>query len=499
MAEQNYKKTVSGSIGAGMRSLMGGSGRRYYILEHKAASAYHKAGESQRIIVDQIELGRDSKCQVRFDESFKTVSRRHAAIVKDGEGWKLIQLSKTNSTFLNGRKIDTEWFLQSGDEIQLSVNGPKLGFIVPQGDKGLVRSIGLTARMNLFRKQALRPYKTSITLLACIFFAAIGLGVWALIGQNQVIAQQDKALAEFKAQAAKEQAIKDSLISNLQLTNERLIADNMRIKDRLRSVESRPTQPTMKAAVNNAAIDACLPGVYFIQSMYFDIIMPDGTSGMLECGKDAPGWTGSGFLLSNGKFVTARHVVEAWNFWQDGDGANENLAQLNVIANNGGKVTVHLAAFSSTGNVIELSSSQFVIDSSNDRRGTTEEGAKMSLASIDDTDYAYANVGTMAGGLEFDREKSRTLSRGEGLTVLGFPLGLGVGAEGVDPVYGSAIVASNGLQNGIILTTDTNYEHGNSGGPVFYTSPSGNLVVVGIVSAGAGRNIGCVVPISQIK
>ena len=50
-----------------MKSLIGGSGRRYYVLEDKVASAYHKAGESQRIIVDQIELGRDPKCQVRFD------------------------------------------------------------------------------------------------------------------------------------------------------------------------------------------------------------------------------------------------------------------------------------------------------------------------------------------------------------------------------------------------------------------------------------------------
>ncbi len=158
-----------------MKSLIGGSGRRYYVLEHKVASAYHKAGESQRIIVDQIELGRDPKCQVRFDESFKTVSRRHAAIVKEGDGWKLVQISQTNSTLLNGKRVEREWFLQNGDEIQLSTNGPKLGFLVPQGEKGLVRSIGLTARMNLFRKQALRPYKTSITVLACIFIAAIGL------------------------------------------------------------------------------------------------------------------------------------------------------------------------------------------------------------------------------------------------------------------------------------------------------------------------------------
>ncbi len=492
-----YKQTLSGSIGAGMKSLIGGSGRRYYVLEHKVASAYHKAGESQRIIVDQIELGRDPKCQVRFDESFKTVSRRHAAIVKEGDGWKLVQISQTNSTLLNGKRVEREWFLQNGDEIQLSTNGPKLGFLVPQGEKGLVRSIGLTARMNLFRKQALRPYKTSITVLACIFIAAIGLGIWALMGQNKVIALQDKALAEYKELVAKEQAVKDSLLNNLKITNESLAADNYRIKQRLREVESRRVAaPTVKASVDNAAIDVCLPDVYYVVTDYFDVVMPDGETGKLIPEETGIGWSGSGFLLDNGKFVTARHVVEGWNFWQD---VNDNMASLNKIANNGGKVTVHLVAYSSTGKQIEFSSDQFTIDRSNDQFGTVEDGSKMSRASLDDTDYAFIEVDSSDGGLAFDGEKSRNLARGEALTVLGFPLGLGVGAAGVDPVYGNAIVASRGLQNGVILTTDTNYEQGNSGGPVFYTDASGRLVVVGIVSAGAGRNVGFVVPISKIR
>ena len=104
-ATQPYRRSLSGSIGAGMKSVFGGGGRTYYMLVHKVSSKYHKAGESQPIIVDQIELGRDSKCQVRFDESFPTVSRRHAAIVKDGDKWKLVQLSTTNSTYLNGQKV----------------------------------------------------------------------------------------------------------------------------------------------------------------------------------------------------------------------------------------------------------------------------------------------------------------------------------------------------------------------------------------------------------
>ena len=177
MQTQAYKRTVSGSIGAGVGSLFAPNGRTYYILEHRVSSKYHKAGESQQIIVNQIELGRAAECQVRFDESFATVSRRHAAIIKDGNNWKLVQLSKTNSTFLNGQKISTEWYLQNGDEIQLSVNGPKLGFIVPTGKQASVGSIGLSRRLSLFRQQALRPYRRALTALSILLVLAIGCGI----------------------------------------------------------------------------------------------------------------------------------------------------------------------------------------------------------------------------------------------------------------------------------------------------------------------------------
>ena len=90
---QQYKRSFSASVGSGIGSIFGGSGKQYYILEHKAGSRFHKAGEIQEIIIDQVEIGRDPRCQVRFDETFETVSRRHAAIIKDGANWKLFPLS----------------------------------------------------------------------------------------------------------------------------------------------------------------------------------------------------------------------------------------------------------------------------------------------------------------------------------------------------------------------------------------------------------------------
>ena len=241
--ETNYKRTVAGSVGAGMASVFNASGRQYYILEHKTESLYHHAGESQKIIVDQIELGRDSACQVRFDESFETVSRRHAAIVKEGDGWKIISLSQTNPTFVNGSPIQGEWKLSSGDEIRLSSKGPLMGFIIPQGKQSMVSSIGMTERLNLFRQQALRPYKTALWVLALILVLAVGgLIAWNVIQGKKT----EKVLQEKQAQI---EAVKEDLNTSEQLIlnlNQELIESQEK---------SAAEQAAVKAALSKAKAD----------------------------------------------------------------------------------------------------------------------------------------------------------------------------------------------------------------------------------------------------
>ena len=54
--QTSYKRTVAGSVGAGVGAIFNGSGRTYYMLEHKTSSKFHQAGETQKIIIDQIEL-----------------------------------------------------------------------------------------------------------------------------------------------------------------------------------------------------------------------------------------------------------------------------------------------------------------------------------------------------------------------------------------------------------------------------------------------------------
>lgn len=504
-ATQAYRRSFAGSVGAGVKSVLGGENKTYYTLVHKVSSQYHNAGESQPIIVDQIEIGRDPRCQVRFDESFTTVSRRHAAIVKDGNNWKLVQLSHTNSTFLNGRKVLKEWYLQNGDEIQLSTNGPKLGFIIPEGKKGTVGSLGLTTRLNLFRQQALRPYKTAILSVAAVLVLVCCVGGFLLRKTSSELKSEQEyrrqAEAHWTEEKAKMQDTMDAMSkqnSDMSAKLEKSKKDIAKLKGDINKIASSSV-PTVSGTVNNAAIEKCLPYVYFIRVSGYEINLPDGTGGFAECGKDVPGWSGTGFILSNGRFVTARHVIEGWNYWQDGDGVNEFLQQLNAIVNNGGSVVAHYVCVSSSGSHFSCTSKQFVCNRSSDQFGRTEDGYKLSLAQGGATDYAYMKT-NMSGGLSYDTTLSDNLDRGTKLTVLGFPLGLGAQSErSINPVYGSAIVASQGLQDGVILTTDTNYEKGNSGGPVFCSSSNGDLSVIGLVSASAGRNIGFIVPLSALK
>ena len=225
---------MAGSVGAGMGAIFNGSGRTYYILEHKTSSKYHSAGESQKIIIDQIEIGRDASCQVRYDESFDTVSRKHAAIVRDGNNWQLIHLSQSNPTLVNGRPIQGTYYLQSGDEIQLSVNGPRLGFIQPQGKQGLTSSIKLTERMNLFRQQALRPYRRAIwALSALLFLVIIGFGAW-----NYKLSLDNKALrqemATYQIKLDSLATVKQNLIQEEQQLNEQLTSAPEAKKEEIR-------------------------------------------------------------------------------------------------------------------------------------------------------------------------------------------------------------------------------------------------------------------------
>lgn len=541
-----YRRSFSGSVGAGMGALMGGAHKQYYVLEHRMSSKYHRAGETQKIIVDQVEMGRDPRCQVRFDDSFTSVSRRHAAIVRDGAGWKLVHLSKVNSTLLNGRPVTDEWYLQNGDEIQLSSNGPRMGFIVPQGDRSMIKNINFTERFSLFRQQALRPYKQMMVWMSVVFLLVIGGFIaWSILNQQQVqkanemlagsiasvSARQDSAGVESQrqlaavssqAQDAAQAAIQASQASQATTSQgiNQLRSELVGLKSDLQTAreeqkesesvkQSVPSEPVAAPVASTApatngmtSYESCFPYIYYIQ---LDKVEHTNKKGKVEVINIIHRWAGTGFLLSDGRFVTSRRIIERWYYAVNGNLMDEDMRPLNKAVCNLEKVVAYFTAYSSTGDALTFTSDQFTCDRSADTYtvlrgplGGLVKGARLRIApSNGGKDWAYFQT-AKKGGLKFDPSRSTSLGRGISLTILGFPGEVGINSAS-GPVYGSGVTASSGLDRGDIMTTNTSFEMGGSGAPVFAVSDNGEYEVVGLISSMAEGQRGIVVPVAAVR
>ncbi len=480
MAEQAtkaFKRSLGGSIGAGLNSVFGGGGKTYFVLEHKVSSKYHRAGESQEIIVDEVELGRDPRCAVRFDESFSTVSRRHAAIVRDGQNWKLVQLSQTNTTFLNGHPIKNEWYLQNGDEIQLAVNGPKLGFIIPTGNKSTVGSIGLSRRLSLFRQQALRPYKTAMSVMAATIALLIVGGVWMSVFYNRQLNEMNNIIERYRENLA------DITEQNEDLARMIAVQDsiNKAMEKRYRDIQKKQAAASPDIA---GLVEKLKSSVYFIHTVEY---VTNGT----DLSEPICSSTGTGFLLEDGRFVTARHCVQSWR----APSSLEAALTYGFALSKGLQMTTIITAYGPNGKQFVFSDRNFTMNSSQDvQMGVKDdEGNVFSIYILGEasTDWAYArtdinNNSLPKGKVKTDIARSSQLRAGTEVHVLGYPAGLGYkdgtkNREGAEAIYNKMSVARDGLnQEGMIMMSQ-GVAHGNSGGPLFIYE-NGDLYAIGIVS-----------------
>jgi len=99
--------------------------------EEDAAAALPEVGEGRAIIVrsgtgragetyalehERISIGRSPDCDVFLDDV--TVSRRHALLVRSGDGYSIEDQGSLNGTFVNRRRVDSTR-LEDGDEVQI--------------------------------------------------------------------------------------------------------------------------------------------------------------------------------------------------------------------------------------------------------------------------------------------------------------------------------------------------------------------------------------------
>lgn len=545
MANQNsYKRTVAGSVGAGIGAIFNGSGRTYYILEHKTTSKYHNAGESQKIIIDQIEMGRDSSCQVRFDESFETVSRKHAAIVRDGENWQLVNLSNSNPTLVNGQPIRGHYYLQSGDEIQLSVGGPRLGFIVPQGKQGLTSSIRLTERMNLFRQQALAPYKRAIWSLACLLIlAVVGFSIWTYmlnkdlqeqkaqaVALQEQVANYDKQIAELEPIVNKTPELEAQLA---ELKNKRAQVIT-RVKEiYVNHPEIKPESITEPSPVVDPVVPNPDPdpdpvpvvGVTDLRQCYDNIyriiveeitLERDGMSrsaGMalndIDCG--------TGFIIDNGTFVTARQNIQPW-IYINGIAPTGWRARIAQFVAMGFEVNMKFAAYSTSGpsQKIEFKSRDFDLPEAGDVISATislsrtdweyvqglgfavskdelkRTGSDIKINATRGRSYAlYHSTGR--NGIDTDNGISQSISGAHDIEICGYTNNNVQDLSGAVEYFKTS-TSNADLKQGTIKTQSAPAAAGYLGAPAFVKDENGVYSVVGVYAG--GRSI---VPISKCK
>ena len=91
----------------------------------------HSAGKLFKIRAGESQIGRSSRCFVRFDE--KAVSYKHAELRLDGDGCFIKDLESTNGTYLNDVRVTEPMLLRAGDVVRIGNNA--LGFLTDSEDE----------------------------------------------------------------------------------------------------------------------------------------------------------------------------------------------------------------------------------------------------------------------------------------------------------------------------------------------------------------------------
>ncbi len=87
-----------------------------------------RAGETYLLRGERVAIGRHPDAAIFLDDV--TVSRNHAYVVREGDGWIIVDEGSLNGTFVNRRRKDRV-LLNDGDEIQIGKY--KLTFLASAG------------------------------------------------------------------------------------------------------------------------------------------------------------------------------------------------------------------------------------------------------------------------------------------------------------------------------------------------------------------------------
>lgn len=160
-------------------------------------------------------IGRDVGCDIVLPD--RLVSRRHALVQRDEEGYQITDLDSKNGTFLNGKPVGGPSRLRDGDEIQIAWRF-RLAFvdagataplgIAPEGREEKALRLDLSSRrVWVLGKELLPPLSPAQFRLLALLYQEAG----RVVDRERVVRE---VWAEEAEEGVSEQAI-DALVRRL--------------------------------------------------------------------------------------------------------------------------------------------------------------------------------------------------------------------------------------------------------------------------------------------
>ena len=233
---------------------------------------------------------------------------------------------------------------------------------------------------------------------------------------------------------------------------------------------------------------------------------------------------GTGFILSDGRFITADRVVEPWFYYKETVLGRKNTHEwtfndIQVCANAGLKVVANFTAYSPSGVSFKFSNTEMTQKANREdyisfyteeivnlpigylRTLVKEKSVKVYWHNTHPTSdwatLAKKDQLSSVKGLDFDKDFSLAPKAGVEVAILGFPKNAGfTDSHTVKPQdLRNNINVANLNDENVIELSSRRWKNGNDGAPVLYNK-DGNWTVIGVLSHTDTADRDLVIPIA---